>query len=419
MLITFIAYGTRGDVQPALALGRALRARGHQVRLLASLHFKPWIEGHGITAVPASVDVQALMTSELGNEWAEIGTQPFKQLRLMKKMLDEHGLAMIQDAWHGCQGSDLIVSSFTSMNYAPCLAQALRARHVIILLQPPTLASRSGSATLSAPLPRRNSWINYLFGKWLLERAAWWLYGGVINRFRREALRRPPQTQRENVADWKGAPILLGFSPQVVPPPADWPPNVHVTGYWFLDEDAGWAPPARLSDFLEAGEPPVCIGFGSMAGRGRDAFNRLLLEAARQSGRRAVLLAGWAGLGDAEMPDNVLALESAPHGWLFPRVATVVHHGGAGTTAAAFRAGTPQVVVPHLADQPFWGQCVEMLGVGPGAIPRPKLTAANLSTAIRVAASDAGMRQRAGKLSERIRAEDGVAMAVRLIERAK
>jgi sterol 3beta-glucosyltransferase len=136
MQITIIAYGTRGDVQPALALGRALRARGQSVRLLASAHFKDWIESFGLTAVPAKVDVQALMTGDLGNEWAEIGHQPLKQMRLMKKMLDQNGMAMIQDAWQGCQGSDLIVSSFTSMGYAPAMAQALRARHVSMLLQP-------------------------------------------------------------------------------------------------------------------------------------------------------------------------------------------------------------------------------------------------------------------------------------------
>jgi sterol 3beta-glucosyltransferase len=417
MQMTIIAYGTRGDVQPALALGRALRARGHSVRLLASQPFKDWIEGIGLTAVPARVDVQALMTGELGNEWAEIGNQPLKQMRLMKRMLDQYGLAMMQDAWQGCQGSDLIISSFTSMGYAPAIARALRAGHVIILLQPPTLATRSGAATVSAPLPRRDSWVNYLFGKWVLEQAVWWTSGTVINRFRRETLGLPAQSARENAADWQRLPVLLGYSPYVVPPPPDWPPNVHTTGYWFLDDD-GWTPPTRLLDFLAAGERPVCIGFGSMGGREREAWQRLQLKAVSQSGQRAVLLAGWAGLGEQNLPAHVLGLEAAPHGWLFPRMAAVVHHGGAGTTAAAFRAGVPQVVVPHLADQPFWGGRVERLGVGPRPIPRPKLNVNNLSAAIQAAATDKGMRRRAGDLSELIKGEDGMSVAVQLIEAA-
>ncbi len=418
MQITIMAYGTRGDVQPALALGRALRAHGHQVRLLASAHFKDWIESFGLTAVPATVDIQALMTSGLGNEWAEVGNQPLKQMQVMKKLLDKNGPAMIHDAWRGVQGSDLIVSSFTSMNFAPAMAQVLRARHVVMLLQPPLFATRSGAATLSAPLPRHNSLVNYLFGKWVLEPVVWWTYGKIINQFRRETLGLPPQTARQNAADWQTLPVLLGYSPQVVPPPADWPANVRTTGYWWLDDDGGWTAPARLLDFLAAGEPPVCIGFGSMGGHSRDIWQQTLLAAVSQSGRRAVLLAGWAGLGDQNLPPNVLALEAAPHTWLFPCTAAVVHHGGAGTTAAAFRAGAPQIVVPHLADQPFWGTRVEQLGVGPRAIPRPKITVNNLSAAIRTAASDDGMRQRATALRALIGQEDGVSAAAALLEAA-
>jgi sterol 3beta-glucosyltransferase len=281
-----------------------------------------------------------------------------------------------------------------------------------MLLQPPLLATRSGPAMLAAPLPRSQSWINYLFGKWVLEQVVWWTYGPLINQFRRETLRLPPQSARQNAAAWHGQPVLLGYSPQVVPHPADWPPNVHTTGYWFLDDDPGWVPPPQLLEFLAAGERPVCIGFGSVVGSQREAWQRLLLEAVSRSGRRAVLLAGWAGLGGEQLPPNVLGLEAAPHDWLFPRMAAVVHHGGAGTTAAALRAGVPQVVVPHLADQPFWGAQVQRLGVGPRPIPRPKLTVENLSAAIQTASTNYDMLVRALQLSEIIKREDGVGAAV-------
>jgi sterol 3beta-glucosyltransferase len=331
-------------------------------------------------------------------------------------MLDENGLAMIRDAWQGVQGSDLIISSFTSQSFAPALAQALGARHALMLLQPPLMATRSGTAMISAPAPRRESRLNYLFGRWVVEPVMWWTYATPINQFRRETLHQPPQTARQNAAAWQSQPVLLGYSPAVVPPAADWPPNVHTTGYWFLDDDQGWTPPARLLDFLAAGERPVAIGFGSMGGREREAWQRLLLEAVSRSGRRAVLLAGWAGLGGDKLPGNVLGLEAAPHVWLFPRMAAVVHHGGAGTTAAAFRAGVPQVVVPHLADQPFWGQRVERLGVGPRPIPRPVVTVDNLSSAIRTASTDLSMLRCALDLSERVKNEDGVSAAVTFLE---
>ncbi len=420
MQITLIAYGTRGDVQPALALGGALRARGHAVRLLASAHYKDWIEGYGLTAVPAKVDFTDIMASEAGRDWAEQGNQPLKQLQIMKRLLDEHGLALMQDAWQGVQGSDLIISSFTSQSYAPSLAQALGARHALMLLQPPLLATRSGPAMMSAPLPNRDSRLNYWLGQLMIEPAIFWTIGAVVNRFRREMLRLPPQNARQNAADWQRSPVLLGYSRHVAPPAADWPPSVRLTGYWFLNEAARWTPPTPLVNFLAAGEPPVCIGFGSMGGHEREAWQRLLLAAVVASGRRAVLLAGWGGDGQAgqALPPNVLSMEAAPHDWLFPRMAAVVHHGGAGTSGAAFRAGVPQVIIPHLADQPYWGARAARLGVGPRPIPRPRLTAANLSAAIQAATGDPAYRQRAAALSARINAEDGITAAVDLIEAA-
>jgi len=418
MKITFIAYGTRGDVQPALALAKALHAKGYAIRILASPNFKGWIESYGLEAAPARVDVQALMQGEGGSDWVEHGTDPMKQLQVMKKLIDENGLAMINDAWQAGQGSDLIISSFTSFSFAGTLAEALKARHIIMFLQPALTATYSGAATMSSLVPTRKSVINYLMGKWFIEPMPWRLIGEQLNRFRQQVLKWSPQTYATNSTQLKGVLTLLGYSAQVVPPPDDWPPNLHTTGYWFLDEDTGWTPPPELVRFLEAGQKPICIGFGSMAGRDLEAINRLLVEAIIKSDQRAILLSGWAGLGDGPLPANILCLDSAPHGWLFPRMVAVAHHGGAGTTAAGFRAGVPQVLVPHIGDQVFWGQRVEILGVGPKAIPRPKLTADKLAQALRLAATDSAMREKAAALAEKIRIEDGVRVAVALIEKA-
>lgn len=418
MKITFIAYGTRGDVQPALALGKALHANGHTIRILASPNFKDWIESHGFQAAPATVDVQALMQGEGGSDWVEHGTDPVKQLQVMQKLIRENGYALINDAWQAAQGSDVLISSFTSFNFAGSLAQALNARHIIMLMQPATAATHSGAATMSGPVPGGESFLNYWFGKLLIEPLPWRLYSQPINNFRQQVLHLPPQTFETNQAQLKDVLTLLGYSTAVVPHPADWPPNLHTTGYWFLDEDTHWSPAPELVQFLESGERPLCIGFGSMGGRGREALNQLLIDAVIKSGRRAVLLAGWAGLGDVTLPDTIFRLDSAPHGWLFPRVAAVAHHGGAGTTAAAFRAGVPQVLVPHLGDQPFWGERVARLGVGPKAIPRHKLKMENLARALEQAATDKTMWAKAQILSEKINAEDGVAVAVRLIEKS-
>jgi sterol 3beta-glucosyltransferase len=211
-------------------------------------------------------------------------------------------------------------------------------------------------------------------------------------------------------------PMIYGYSPSVIPRPPDWGDYQQITGYWFLDGAQNYEPPAELADFLESGLPPVYVGFGSMVDHEREDMTRLVVEALGQAGQRAILLSGWSDLGSAVLPDFILRIDFVPHDWLFPRVAAVVHHGGAGTTAAGLRAGIPNVVVPFFADQPFWGWRVHNLGVGPKWIPRKKLTAEKLAAAIRQAVNDSTMIQRAEELGKRIRAEDGVRTAVQLVE---
>ncbi|CAA9577642.1 MAG: UDP-glucose:sterol glucosyltransferase, partial [uncultured Thermomicrobiales bacterium] len=212
-------------------------------------------------------------------------------------------------------------------------------------------------------------------------------------------------------------PALYGYSPHVLPRPADWPAEHHVTGYWFLGAPEGWTPPPDLAAFLDAGEPPVFVGFGSMGSRDPREAGRVALEALERSGRRGVLASGWGGLTAADLPDTVFPVTSIPHTWLFPRMAAVVHHGGAGTTGAALRAGVPSVVVPFGLDQPFWGRRVAALGVGTQPIPRKRLTSARLAKAITESTTDAAMLRRAGALGRDLGAEDGVGAAVALIHR--
>jgi sterol 3beta-glucosyltransferase len=201
-----------------------------------------------------------------------------------------------------------------------------------------------------------------------------------------------------------------------VPHAEDWPSTIRTTGFCFLDEQNDWSPPADLIDFLAAGEPPVCIGFGSMIGRNLGRVTRIVTDAVRESGQRAVVLSGWAGIGNVELGDRIFRLDAAPHEGLFPRVAAAVHHGGAGSTAASLRAGVPTVIVPHLGDQSFWGQRVYALGAGPKPVSRNKLTAPALASAIRAATTNHDMKRRAGDLGAKIRAEDGIGQAVDAIE---
>jgi UDP:flavonoid glycosyltransferase YjiC (YdhE family) len=208
-----------------------------------------------------------------------------------------------------------------------------------------------------------------------------------------------------------GSPVLYGYSPVVVPKPPEWGPERRITGYWTLD-GGDWSPPAELAAFLDAGPPPVCIGFGSMVGDDPAGLASLVVRAARRAGTRAVLLSGWGGL-DAERiaSDDVLVLDQAPHDRLLPLCSAVVHHGGAGTTGAGLRAGVPSVVVPFGMDQPFWASRVAALGAGPTPLPRRRLTAEALADALR-ATTRPEMRDRAAQIGRVLRREDGVRRAV-------
>ncbi|HET9528864.1 MAG TPA: glycosyltransferase [Blastocatellia bacterium] len=411
-----IAFGTRGDVQPAVALGKSLKAEGHSVRILAGANFKDWIERHGLEAVAAKIDIQSLMESDLGRDWIEKGANPISQVSILKKLTEQTGWQAMIDAWSACRDTEVIFSSFTSDIYALSIAEKLGARHISMPLQPALFPTRSGAATMNAPLPDRTSIINYVFGKLILEPFNWRLSGKMVNRFRREVLSLEPQTRAQFLAAKRRLFTLQAYSRHIVPHAEDWPSTVRTTGYWFLEEQGEWEPPPDLARFLETGQPPVCIGFGSMIGRNLEQMTRIVIDAVREGGRRAVLLSGWAGIGNGELGDKIYRLDAAPHEWLYPRVAAAVHHGGAGSTASSLRAGAPTVIVPHLGDQPFWGRRVHALGAGPAPIPRNKLTASKLAAAIRAATSDQSIKRRAEDLGSKIRSECGIGRAVELID---
>jgi sterol 3beta-glucosyltransferase len=209
---------------------------------------------------------------------------------------------------------------------------------------------------------------------------------------------------------------LLAVSPHIVEPDPLWNGRYHTTGFWFLDEPA-FQPPPELLAFLRAGPPAVVIGFGSMAGTDAEALTRVLVDGLRRSGRRAILQAGWAKLGECDLGAGILPVGYVPHSWLFEHASCVVHHGGAGTTAAVLRAGKPQVIVWHLADQPLWGSLLQRRGLAPRPVNVRKLTAAWLDRALD-RAHDPAVVGRARAVGEAIRAEDGVGNAVRILSRA-
>ncbi len=413
MHMTVIASGTRGDVQPILALSQGLRDAGHEVVIVAGSNFEVWIREHGFSYIP-TIDMEALMGSEKGLAWSESSHNPMKQLRVMRDLLDEYGEELVLPLVQAAAATDLLISGFTSEAFAHSISAKTGVPHINASLQP-HLPSRYGAVLMNPVRPQSAS----LFNGWMAElgeRLIWNVSANVTNNLRTRHLGLPPLEAKEFRRGRESIPHILGFSRHVVPPAPDWPAHTVVTGYWFLDEPHDYQPAPELSRFLEAGAPPVYIGFGSMSHRDPQATLTLIQSAVQQTGQRAVVGMGWSKGQSINLPDNLFVLQSAPHHWLFPRMAAVVHHGGAGTTAAGLRAGRPTFIIPHMADQPYWGRRVHELGVGVKPVPRYKLTAQILAQKLDQLVRDPQIKTNADALGAKIRAEQGVQAAVQAIE---
>ena len=415
MRIAIIAIGSRGDVQPYIALGKGLIKAGHTVRFVTQQDFAELVKTYGLEFWPVRGSAQALGDNPEIWEQAEKGNFIATLSRIQKSA--EHAVQeWLEDGRAACQGIDLLISGTTALIVGVSLAEQA---HVPMLQAHvfPTAPTRAFPSILFPPtLPELGGMFNLLSSQ-LILRLGWLSARPMLNRARKKILGLSPTSFADQIGRKPGVPTLYGFSPSVIPKPADWDATEHVTGYWFLDPPADWTPPADLLNFLEAGPPPVYIGFGSMSSRKPAETTDLVLQALAQTGQRAILLSGWGGMQQADFPDSVFMIDSIPHAWLFSRVAALTHHGGASTTAAGLRAGVPSIVIPFLGDQHFWGRRVHDLDVGPAPIPRSKLTVDRLAQAIQEAVTNTVMRQRAAELGVKIQAEDGIANAVAIIQR--
>ena len=414
MKVTVIAAGSRGDVQPYVALGKGLKEAGHTVSVLASQDFQSLITAYGLEFFDLGGSIETVAQSMEG--LLEQGNF----IKILSSMGPAAQRLVCQAAVNGlvaCQGSDLIIGGLGGIFVGLALSEKLGIPFVPAYLYPFTPTREFPSVLSPLPQNRLPSWANSLSHR-LAQQMMWQTFRAADNKARSQVLQLAPasfwgpfaslQQQKQT--------ILYGYSQQVIPIPKDWDDFIHVTGYWFLEPSAGWEPPIELVNFLQSGPPPVYIGFGSMVNSKPEETADLVLQTLARTGQRGVLSSGWGGLKKDELPETVFMIGSMPHNWLFPKMAAVVHHGGVGTTAAGLWAGIPAIVTPYFGDQPFWGQRVYALGVGPKPIPRQRLTVDRLAESIRYAVSDTTMREKAARLGERIRAENGIASAVEIIQ---
>ncbi|HSL28078.1 MAG TPA: glycosyltransferase [Anaerolineales bacterium] len=399
MKICILTIGTRGDVQPYMALGLGLKAAGHEVTISTLDEFKPLVIQYGLFHDSLRGDFLKVARSTLG----ENGGNPLKRIRQYVEMAKD----TLADEWASAQKADVLI-------YSPA---AIGGYHIAEKLEIPTFAAfptplYSPTSDFPSPfLPFRNLGPFNKLSHQLFAKLGPAMYRGPIDQFRKNVLDLPP-AKGENLLRGKPITRLYAYSGAVVPRPADWDESSVVTGYWFLDAPANWGPDPELVKFLHDGSTPVYIGFGSMFMGGGKQKTDIAVKALRLAGQRGVLATGWGGLTAENTSRDVFVLDDIPHDWLFPQVAAIVHHGGAGTTGAAIRAGKPQIICPFVGDQFFWGQRVAELGVAPSPIPQMKLTAETLANAIKYAVSDDNIRQRALSLGETVRAENGIERAV-------
>ncbi|SMD18095.1 glycosyltransferase [Lentzea albidocapillata] len=407
MKVLLVTHGTRGDVQPLLALAVALKKAGHEALLAAPESFASSALTQDVEFAPLDNGPNRLFEDPLMAEAIEGGYRGVRgkitalsAIRRIKPLMAD----VLRDVGAVARpsGADLVVH--TPSVPAQHAAEMLGVPAVLAALQPGWVPTSEFPCPM-VPLPRLPRFFNR--ATYLTVSATLRAYSGIVNTWRTNDLGLPRgQGPRQ-------ANVLQAFSALVTPVDPAWPDSVRTTGFWYLPREANWAPNPALQAFLDTGPAPVYIGFGSMAGRDAQRTGDIVAEAARAAGVRAIVATGWGGLA-ARSSDDLLVIDQVPHDWLFGRVSAVVHHGGGGTTAAALAAGVPQVVCPFVADQPHWAQRMHAVGVAPEPVPYRKLAVDTLTQAITQALA---LRQRAGEVGEQIRAENGVGAAVRELER--
>jgi len=403
MKVTIVAFGTRGDVQPLIALGVGLRDVGHAVRFVTQVKFCDLASRCGLECAPVEADVRLPSQKKVVTGYQS----PLTLYRLAQHYLKR----TLADVWDGCKDAEALIFSDWGRIPSEHIVEKLDIPAFMSFIHPQQMKFLYPETLVYGP---RYRWVTSLLRKQML-----WHIGlkRQVNIWRKHTLGLPPTTfsASEGLLKTRKVPFFYAYSPTVYPKPANWPDWFHVTGYCFLDRPADWSPPAALLDFLASGPPPVYVGFSSMTNRKIERMMGTLVEGLSLAKQRGILVTGWSELAKSvTLPESVFAIDAVPHDWLFPQLAAAVHHGGSGTTAAAFRAGIPSVVVPFALDQPFWGWRVSELGAGPPALPPKQLTAERLAQAINTAVTDTTIRHRATALGEQIRAEDGVAQAVAL-----
>ncbi|MFC2091878.1 glycosyltransferase [Elusimicrobiota bacterium] len=411
--VTIIAMGSRGDVQPYVALGSGLMQAGFSVCIATHRIFKEFVEEYGLEfAAVFPDDPRDFLLKSPGKMF--LSGNPvisFIGSILFFGSFNTNLETMMDDCLNACVGSDAVLNTIVSPGLS--IPEVLKIPCFVVGLWPASPTRQYPHPTM----PYEFRGFFNLMGHKSAEYMMWVLFHSKTNKWRRSNKLNPISLSNGmfGYVRRKRYPWIFGYSPSILPRATDWPDTVNVTGYWFLSEHQRWNPPEYITEFLSKGAPPVYIGFGSMVYDDTSRLTSVVINALKRSGQRGILSSGWTGLGNAELPENIIKVDYVPHNWLFKKVSSVIYHGGSGTTAAVLKAGVPSLVVPFLADQYFWGRTVHRIGAALKPMPKRCLNEDNLTQAIDKLSLDDEIRENAVIISDKIKKENGIANAVDII----
>lgn len=406
MKLVVATYGTEGDTRPFAALCRALMDAGHEARLLADASTLGSAQALGVPCAALAGDIRgALGTDASISGVVAKGNSVNSTVNALARIANANTESWLRQIVDTAKDCDAIIVSALAAFAGLSAAEYLGVKAIGAGMIPITPTAAFPSPFLPPRMVPR--WLNHASHRFV-NAMLWRAFRKTTNAARVKVCGLPP---RKRV--WTEHPMLYGVSPNLLSTPADWPASAHMCGQWMQPEQA-WTPPSALGDFLAAGDPPIYVGFGSMTGFHSSKLLQAMVAAI--AGRRALFYPGWSGIDTAQLPPNFFVLGETPHCWLFPRASLVIHHGGAGTTHSAARAGVPSVVIPFAGDQFFWADRLHQAGVAPHALDWKRMDARQLAEQLELASSDE-VRKRARELGKEMTAEDGIADAIACIEK--
>lgn len=407
MLISILTLGTRGDVQPFIALAQELKSRGHRVILATGEYFRDLVESHGIDFRPVRADYHSLLRTDEGMKILK--ANPLVIKKHLNGVIFPLLNSVLEDFYEIARESDMII--YRPKTLAHCFTNQLPARAVRAAVVP----GIASTADFGNPIMGGLQWLPKIFNR-LTYSANRLTYRWLNNRLKDFRLKKG----WSSAALAENTPALYGISKEFLPRPGDWPPNHYMTGFWF-STPVSKLPERRVSNFLDSGEPPILVTLGSMSVNLKVPFEKLLETALKETNERFLIAKGWQKWqSDAfEGNDRILFAEDLPYRDLLPRVKAVVHHGGIGTIAECLRAGKPMFICPvlhPLGDHMFWGRQAFKLNCGVQPIPLNKLMPSTFVKQVQAVANDPVLHRNAMTISGKIRRENGVGNAADLLE---